>query len=390
MKTSNHALVLQALSHRSRFFHHANCTDRQEGGPHTWGIDETSTIDTLSLSKTSDDSEIQQQECREINMLDLHDDVLKVHGFAPPRKAEGVVRLVYDNVNGFNTRLCSNEKVEKLQEIHNNLQVDIAAYCEHQINMCHNKNVNGFNQLFKGGEAPVRSVVAHNIHENIGQLQQGGTSLIMFGSLGENIENDESGKDETGLGRWAVMTLQDDRVRTRIVCAYNPCGNAKLNSGTTYQQQRRFLINSKNGLTCPQQRFKDDLILQLTKWRKEGDWLIVCMDANKNIYRRAIGCTLTDQEGLTMVEVVGEFTGKKIGPTLFRGSTPINGVWATADVVVTHPCVMPAGYKVGDHRMFMVDFKEASFIGEECFCVKQFASRRLNSKVSEAATRQYL
>ncbi len=55
----------------------------------------------------------------------------------------------------------------------------------------------------------------------------------------------------------------------------------------------------------------------LKQWREEGDRLIKCMDANKDIYKKLIGKTLTDREGLNMVEAVVEFTGKKIGPTFF-------------------------------------------------------------------------
>jgi hypothetical protein len=47
------------------------------------------------------------------------------------------------------------------------------------------QNVNGFNQLFKGGEGAIQSVVAHNIHKNIGRVQDGGTSLMVIGSLME-------------------------------------------------------------------------------------------------------------------------------------------------------------------------------------------------------------
>ena len=43
-------------------------------------------------------------------------------------------------------------------------------------------------------------VVAHNVHENIGQTQQGGTSLLLFGHLTKQLDHDESGKDDTGLG----------------------------------------------------------------------------------------------------------------------------------------------------------------------------------------------
>jgi hypothetical protein len=91
--------------------------------------------------------------------------------------------------------------------------------------------------------------------------------------------------------------------------------------------------------------------------------LVVRMDANKNIYRKAIRQSLTSVEGLNMQEVVGEFTGKKIGPTFFRGTKPIDGVWATSNLVVTHACVMPTGFGVGDHRMFIIDFQESSMVG---------------------------
>ena len=43
--------------------------------------------------------------------------------------------------------------------------------------------------------------------------------------------------------------------------------------------------------------------------------MIVCMDAYEHIYQKSIGKTLTDEDGLNMREVVGEFTGQKIGPT---------------------------------------------------------------------------
>ena len=74
----------------------------------------------------------------------------------------------------------------------------------------------------------------HNVHENFGKVQQGGTSLIMFGPLTDQLNFNETGKDDMGLGCWSVMTVQGDGARTRIVCGYNPCGNNKLNSGKTY------------------------------------------------------------------------------------------------------------------------------------------------------------
>ncbi len=47
---------------------------------------------------------------------------------------------------------------------------------------------------------------------------------------------------------------------------------------------------------------------------------------NEDVYRKSIGEALTTIDGLAMVDVVGEFTGKLIGPTYFRGLKPINAI----------------------------------------------------------------
>ncbi len=69
--------------------------------------------------------------------------------------------------------------------------------------------------------------MAHNIHKNIGRMQEGGTSLLLFGALTEQLAHDQSGKDKTGLGRWLVMTFKGEGGQTRVVCGYNPCYNKK-------------------------------------------------------------------------------------------------------------------------------------------------------------------
>jgi hypothetical protein len=102
----------------------------------------------------------------------------------------------------------------------------------------------------------------------------------------------------------------------------------------------------------------------LRKWRADGNRLIVCLDANKDIYKKSISKAQTGVNVLSMKEVVGEFTGRKVGPTFFRGSKPIDGVWATADIKISNTYIMPAGYGIGDHCMFIVDLVLSSLIGK--------------------------
>ncbi len=187
----------------------------------------------------------------EINKLDAPKELLSLHGSAPQKKPNGIVRLVYENVNGIANRLANNDKVERAKEIHDDLKVDIVAYNEHQLNMRHWRKVNRFNQLFHGGEMEIRSIVAHNVHKNVGQRQQGGMSLMLFGPLIEQLSMDQSGKDDTGLGRWMGMTFQGLGIRAWIICGYNPCSNNKPDSGTVYQQHHRFFITQQKDMSCP-------------------------------------------------------------------------------------------------------------------------------------------
>ena len=174
--------------------------------------------------------------------------------------------------------------------------------------------------------------------------------MVLFGQLIEQVDFEESGRDETGLGRWVVMTFRGKGgLTTRVVSSYNPCYNKNQASKTSYQQHRRYLLLKENDDTCPRTRFRQDLVRQLKTWRENGDRLIVCMDANENIYKKSIGKALKDSEGLCMKEMVGDHTGKALRATFFRGSTPIDAVWATPDIEVVGACVMPAGFGVGDH-----------------------------------------
>ena len=43
--------------------------------------------------------------------------LLKMHGVAPGEKEDGIVHLMYENLNGMNSTLSGNEKLEKETQI---------------------------------------------------------------------------------------------------------------------------------------------------------------------------------------------------------------------------------------------------------------------------------
>jgi hypothetical protein len=148
-----------------------------------------------------------------------------------------------------------------------------------------------------------------------------------------------------------------------------------------YQQHRRHLINKLKDDTCPCARFWEDLLCQMKQWRKDGERFILCLDANKNIYRRELGRRLTKLNGLGMKEVVGEFTARRLGAMHFCGSEPIDGVWTTGDITVTNACVMPVGFRVGDHQLFVINFATTTLVGSGSTTVVRPALCRLNTKI---------
>ncbi len=88
-----------------------------------------------------------------------------------------------------------------------------------------------------------------------------------------------------------------------------------------------------------------------------------------------------------MKEVVGDFTAWQLGASYFRGSEPINGVWATGNITMTNACVMLIGFGVGDHQLFVVNFATTTLVGSGLTTVVRPALRCLNTKISGCADR---
>jgi hypothetical protein len=120
MNITNHRAVFQALLFCSQQFSMATISDKHDGSWQSWSLDKTGTIDTSGFTFYGE-NDAEQQEIRETLNILVSDEVLQVHGYAPPTKAEGTVHLICKNVNGINNRMCNNEKVERMRKIHDEL-----------------------------------------------------------------------------------------------------------------------------------------------------------------------------------------------------------------------------------------------------------------------------
>jgi hypothetical protein len=265
-------------------------------------------------------------------------------------------------------------------DIKDDLKIDCLTYCEHRLNLRHEDNKHNFKQMFQR-EIACTAVAAHNIHESkhAGRVQEGGTGAISFGDATGYIR--KVGKDKEGLGCWSWILFGGlEEHKTRLITAYNPCKNKNIHPGTSYQQQRRYFVTKKKDLTCPLILFRQHLVKQIRKWRAEGDRIILFMDHNEHMNDGALGKALSDSEGLNLQEVIFQHTGAKTGATFFRGSKPIDGLWASSNLEISNACVMPFGYGVGDHRAFILDITLESLIGENPTKIVCPVSRKLNSR----------
>ncbi len=82
---------------------------------------------------------------------------------------------------------------------------------------------------------------------------------------------------------------------------------------------------------------------------------------------------------------MGDITARQLGATYFRGSKPIDGVWATGNITVTNACVMPIGFGVGDHWQFVLDFATMTLDGSGLTTMVCPTLRCLNTKISGCA-----
>ena len=104
-------------------------------------VDETSTISTASLMNPNAEckeqyfyEKIRPEQCEMEEIKGVTDEVLKVHVVAPGKKWEGVTRVIYENPNGFNSRITRNEKLKKGKEVIGEMEAYVVAYSEHRLN----------------------------------------------------------------------------------------------------------------------------------------------------------------------------------------------------------------------------------------------------------------
>eukprot|EP00957_Ditylum_brightwellii_P088104 6711407-Ditylum_brightwellii.AAC.1 len=104
----------------------------------------------------------------------------------------------------------------------------------------------------------------------IGQKQPGGACIGINGnSVGALVQ---SGKDDTGLGRWVYACIGGrEQRKLYIVVAYRPCKQSNPGDSIVNAQQKRLLIQQGETNPNPRKTWCKDMLRQIEIWAKHGE-----------------------------------------------------------------------------------------------------------------------
>ena len=309
---------------------------------------------------------------------------IPVYGDKLTGKSENMVRLYFENIDGFGLHrtsagLAAKKDIVYFIQLMQRLGVDIIGGAEVRTQWKLVPQQHSLSKLLDLRDGS-RCIAAFNTHERFTINQQGGTFMAAMPQICENFL--ESGSDAEGLGRWCWMKLAGQQITTRVITAYAPCKTRKEARTATMAQQKRYW-RMKGEHRCPRKLFREQLVGLLREWRTQGEKLILMLDGNEDMRSGSLAKLLRNEE-LDMIDTVATRTGGTGPPTFIRGSRQIDAVWATRDVELSTACFLPFHFGLGDHRGILVDIPVSTIIGAGKRIISRPSGRRLqcNKKVT--------
>jgi len=143
--------------------------------------------------------------------------------------------------------------------------------------------------------------------------------------------------------------------------------------------QHKWFFDSTHRTICPCAAFFQDLALDIQGWHAQGDGILLFADFNGDIRKPEI---ISFATSCGLLECVLSQHPMLLPPATFRcgacfGHSPIDGVWASNDVIVQAASILPVAISPGDHRAFLIDLNLNGTIGQPRFRVAHPPARRL-------------
>ena len=299
-------------------------------------------------------------------------------------KPDGTVRLSFENWNSLKVFTERNlNKVHRIETTRKEYGVDIMTGVETQANWDNVKDDRKFEDLFGMG-ADKQSAAAHNRHWKESKTQYGGAAMTAIGRVSGFVD----GRGTDSLGRWAWMYFRSGDTKARIITAYRPKEPSKVRrrgidlekGGTVWEQQWRYFKGQGYDDKNPLLHYDRDLSALLKDWRRAGDEIILCIDANAPLHKGKFLRKLTSP-GIDLIELFQRHHERQSPPSHRDGSIPISGIFVTPGIDITN--VFVSGHNSltqGDHRLWLVDIDMRSLLGCYTPTPKRTAGRLLKCK----------
>ena len=182
------------------------------------------------------------------------------------------------------------------------------------------------------------------------------------------------GKDPTNLGRW-VQTCYNRKegIKLKVITAYAP---GPYTTTRSVNAQHQFYYDSQQQQKEPGAAFKHNLLKLVKDSVKEGDQVMLLMDANEKVNDADF---LAPFAALDLHQAVFQHWPMEEAPNTYRdGSRPIDCILASSSLQI-----VKAGYSSadkehwGDHRTIWCDVSTQSALGQDVPNIVHMGARRL-------------
>jgi hypothetical protein len=238
------------------------------------------------------------------------------YGRTPSTKPNNCVQVIMENFNSLGV-FTKGTKINCLNKLCHQFNTNILAGCETQADWCQASEEQQFRNVIGMG-METRSIVAHNVNEQMHRNQYGRCAMMAMGCFSAEVI--KTGVDPYGLGHWCWLRVGSGDKKTRIVMAYQPSGSKlTYSTGTTIHEQHERYFKARRDLQPARTIFYEQLIAQLIIWKHSDLDIILLGDFKENIYTGKITKHLALSD-LMLSEQCLQCTGMHVPPT-FRDST---------------------------------------------------------------------
>ena len=241
-------------------------------------------------------------------------------------KNDDTLRISFININGIPATKEDYKNMRIYEAIEEN-QIEIMGMSE--VNRCWHivGEEHRWRERTFGWWESSNTTIGYNTTDSVlSNYQPGVTMQISINKPAHRII--ETGRDETGLGRWVWQKYRGKQdITLRVITAYRPCTSSNAGPSTTHSQQERY-FDLKGDDRTPRKAILDDLKIEIEKWKEEGDQIILLMDVNEDINTGSVKMWLHE---LQLREAI---TTKHRGneETYNRGSKAIDGIFISASI----------------------------------------------------------